>query len=106
VWVFVTSQRVAMCVFLCGGSDLCWVSACCRGVGGLWPVGIKDGVKDCDGKYSLVVIQVVICSEFCVDVKLFNRVQVGYFSVVMQHLHNIFYWAEGVCFFIKVPGEV
>ena len=50
---------------------------------GLSPVGIKDGVKDCVGKYSLFVIQVVICSEFCVDVKLFNRVQVGSFSVVM-----------------------
>jgi len=33
-------------------------------------VGIKEGVKDCVGKYSLVVIQVVICSEFCVDVKI------------------------------------
>ena len=38
--------------------------------GGLWPMGIKEGVKDCVGKYSLVVIQVVICSEFCVDVKI------------------------------------
>jgi len=54
-----------------------------EGGGFLWPVGIKEGVKDCVGKYSLVVIQVVICSEFCVDVKLFSRVQVGPFSVVM-----------------------
>ena len=51
--------------------------------GFLCPVGIKDGVKDCVGEYGLVVIQVVICSEFCVDVKLFNRVQVGSFSAVM-----------------------
>jgi len=83
VWVFVTSQRVAMYVFSCGGSDLCCVSACCWGGDFLWPVGIKEGVKDCVGKYSLVVIQVVICSEFCVDVKFFNRVQVGSFSVEM-----------------------
>jgi hypothetical protein len=53
------------------------------GGGGVWPVGIKEGVKDCVGKYILVVIQVVICIEFCVDVKLFNCVQVGSFSVVM-----------------------
>ena len=61
------------------------------GGGFLCPVGIKKGVKDCVGKYSLVVIQVVICSEFCVDVKLFIRVQVGSFSAVMYHLHNVFY---------------
>jgi hypothetical protein len=50
VWVFVTSQRVAMRVFSCGCSDLCWVFACCRREGvDLWPVGIKEGVKDCVG---------------------------------------------------------
>jgi len=75
VWVFVTSQRVAMCDFCAEVVTFVGVLPVARG--GVWPVGIKEGVKDCVGEYSLVVIQVVICNEFCVDVKLFNRVQEG-----------------------------
>jgi hypothetical protein len=36
VCVFITSQRVAMCVFLCGGSDLCWVFCLLLGGGGIF----------------------------------------------------------------------
>ena len=40
------------------------------------------------------------CCEFGVYVKSFNCVHVGSFLVILQHLHNVVYGAERMCFLI------
>jgi hypothetical protein len=40
------------------------------------------------------------CCEFGVYVKSFSCVHVGSFLVILQHLHNVVYGAERMCFFI------
>jgi hypothetical protein len=45
----------------------------------------------------VVIIQVVIVYLFCVDVKSFDRIQVGSFSVAVQYLRDFVHRAEGVC---------
>ena len=51
-------------------------SICCHDGTVLWTVGFKD-IKDGIRKDSVVIIQVVICYGFCVDVENFNCVKVG-----------------------------
>ena len=45
-----------------------------------WMVGLKEDVKDNIRKNSLVIIQVVACYGFCVDVESLISVKVGPFS--------------------------
>jgi hypothetical protein len=48
------------------------------GSGGfLLAVGFQEGVKDYIGKYGVVVIQVVVGCVLSMNVKSFNRVQMG-----------------------------
>ena len=48
-------------LYVCGGGSLCWSALVClqlgaREGGGLWPVGLYEGVKDCVRIYGLVFI--------------------------------------------------
>ena len=58
-------------------------SICCQGGTVLWMVGLKEDVKDCNRKDSVVIIQVVVSYGFCVDVESFNSVMVGSFFVAV-----------------------
>ena len=47
--------------FVCGGGSLCWRVRVClllgaRDGGGLWAVGLYEGVKDCVRIYGLVFV--------------------------------------------------
>jgi hypothetical protein len=70
------------------------------GVGGvLVLVGRQDGVKDRFGKDVQAVIQVVVSSEFRVDVVSLYCVEMCAFLLVVEDLHRVVYGVEGVCMF-------
>jgi hypothetical protein len=70
------------------------------GVGGvLLLVGLQDGIKDRVGKDVLAVIQVIVSSEFSVDVVLLYCVEMCSFLLVVEDLHRVVYGAKGVCLF-------
>ena len=73
--------------------------------GVLWAVGLYEDVRDCIWKYGLVFIYVVVCGNFCVDVKPFKGVQVGSLFMAVQYLRDSVLGAEGMSFFIKVFRE-
>jgi hypothetical protein len=45
--------------------------------GGLRAVGLQEGVKDRIGKYSVLVVQMIVSGVLRVNVKPFSRVRVG-----------------------------
>jgi len=49
----------------------------------LWAVGFQEGAKDYIGKYGVVVVEMVFGYVFGLEVKLFNRVWMGSFLVMM-----------------------
>jgi len=64
---------------------------------GLLLVGLQYGVKDRVGKDVLAVVQVVVGSEFHVDVVSLHCVEMCAFSLVVEDLHCVVYGVEGVC---------
>jgi hypothetical protein len=68
-------------------------------VGFLLLVGLQDGVKDWIGKDVLAVIQVIVSSEFGVDVVSLYCVEMCAFLLVVEDLHHVVYGAKGVCLF-------
>ena len=66
--------------------------------GGLWVLGLPDGVKDRIHKYGLVFIYVIVCCTFCMDMESFECVQMGSFTMVMEYLHDIVHRFEGMSF--------
>jgi hypothetical protein len=57
-------------------------------------VGLQYGIKDWVGKDVLAVVQVVVCSEFHVDVVSLDCVEVCAFPPVMEDLHCVVYGVE------------
>jgi hypothetical protein len=53
------------------------------GGGGLWLVGLQEGVKDFVWEEGVFVIKVIVGSEFCVYVVAFYGVHVGTFFVIL-----------------------
>jgi hypothetical protein len=62
-------------------------------------VGLQYGVKVRVGENVLVVVQVVVGSEFYVDVVSLYCVEMCAFFPVMEDLHCGVYGIEGVCVF-------
>jgi phosphosulfolactate phosphohydrolase-like enzyme len=58
-------------------------SICCQGGAVLWTVGLKEDIKYCIQKDSVVIIQVVVGYGFCMDVESVSSVKVGSFTVVL-----------------------
>jgi len=70
------------------------------GVGGvLLLVGLQGGVKDRVGKDVLAVIQVIVSSEFSMDVVSLYCVEMCPFLLVVEDLHRVVYGVKGVCLF-------
>jgi hypothetical protein len=69
-------------------------------------LGLLDGVKDCIGKDVLAVVQVIISSEFRMNVVAFYRVEVCTFLLVVEDLHRVVYVAKRVCLFQEVLGKL
>jgi hypothetical protein len=53
----------------------------------------------------MFVMYVIVGCEFSMNVESFNCVHVGSFLVILEHLHNIVYGAERMCFLIQVFCE-
>jgi hypothetical protein len=62
-------------------------------------VGLQDGVKDPVAKEVLAVIQVIVSSEFSVDVVSLYCVEMCVFLLVVEDLHRVVYGVKGVCLF-------
>jgi hypothetical protein len=61
IWVRVVAVVRPGFYFVCGGGSPCWSTRVClplgvREGGGLWPVGLYEGVKDCARIYGLVFV--------------------------------------------------
>jgi hypothetical protein len=57
-------------------------------------------------KVVLAVIQVIISSEFCMNVAVFLRVEVCTFLLVVEDMRRVGYVAEGLCLFQEVLGAL
>jgi len=68
-------------------------------VGFLLLVGLQDVVKDWIGKDVMAVIQVIVSSEFSVDVLSLYWVEMCAFLLVVEDLHRVVYGVKGVCLF-------
>jgi hypothetical protein len=72
------------------GSVLGWVFWCdrIRGVGAevlLWLVGFQQGIKDLVRGYIVFIVQMIIFSEFCVNVIPLSSVEVCPFVMALQY---------------------
>ena len=72
-----------------------------RGVGGVFLllVGLQYGFKDWVGKDVLAVVQVVVDSEFDMDVESLYCVEMCAFLLVVEDLRRVVYGVKGVCLF-------
>jgi len=93
-------------VFQCGlllDTAVCFHGLTVRGimgwVGFLLLVGLQDGLRDWVGKDILAVIQVVVSSEFSVDVVSLYCVEMCAFLLVVEDMHRVVYGVKGVCLF-------
>jgi hypothetical protein len=105
--VFQSLARESLLLFQCGfllETAVCLHGRLCEGFfleleGGLLLVGLQYGVKDRVGEDVLAVVQVVVGSEFYVDVVSLYCVEMCAFFPVMEDLHRVVSGIEGMCVF-------
>jgi len=81
------------------GSVLGWVfwCDCILGVGAeipLWLVGFQQGIKDLVRGYIVFIVQMIVFSEFCVNVIPLSSVEVCPFVMVLLNLLCVLNRAE------------
>jgi len=97
---FICSVELLLC-FSRWGKVLCWggfsgvtVSERVGAEALLWLVGFQQVIKDLVRGYIVFVVQMIIFSEFCVNVIPLYSVDVCPFVVVLQYLHCVLNRAE------------